>query len=322
MRSGAVVIGRNEGERLRRCLASVNGTAEHVVYVDSGSTDGSAELARALGAKVVDLDMAMPFTAARARNEGFRQLLELAPDIAYVQFIDADCELHPGWMAGGVNYRDKHGEVAVVSGRLRERCPDRSVYNLLCDMEWDRPTGNAKACGGIAMMRAAAFKDAGGFRPDLIAGEEPELCVRLRAAGWRVWSLDQEMASHDAAMTRFSQWWKRALRGGYAYAEGAYLHGAPPERHCVRESRRAWIWGVFLPLFILLSSFFHPLASALVLAYPLQVLRIAIRSELTSKANWWRSLFLVLGRFPEGLGQLRFLLNRLQGNRGALIEYK
>jgi glycosyltransferase involved in cell wall biosynthesis len=321
-RVGIVVIGRNEGERLRKCLASVIGQVGWVVYVDSGSTDGSAEMARASGVTVVDLDMAAPFTAARARNEGFRCLLELAPNVAYVQFVDGDCEIVAGWLVAAMGYLDTHDDVAVVSGRLRERFPDRSIYNMLCDMEWDRPAGNTRACGGIAMMRAFAFKSVGCFRSDLIAGEEPELCIRLRAPGWRIWSLDQEMALHDAAMMRFSQWWKRAVRGGYAYAEGAYLHGAPPERHGVRESRRAWAWGVFLPLLIFIMSLSNPWAAALVFVYPLQVIRIALRSNLTSKANWWRSLFLVLARFPEGLGQVRFLVTRLRGRHSALIEYK
>ena len=185
---GVIVIGRNEGERLRRCLASVVEHTQHVVYVDSGSTDGSPALACALGTTVVDLDMATPFTAARARNAGFRRLLGLAPDIEYVQFVDGDCEMIFGWFAAAVAFLDAHDDVAVVAGRLRELFPNRSIYNLLCDIEWEKPAGEVRACGGIAMMRVVAFNNAGRFRADLIAGEEPELCVRLRATGWRIWS--------------------------------------------------------------------------------------------------------------------------------------
>jgi hypothetical protein len=172
------------------------------------------------------------------------------------------------------------------------------------------------------MIRRVAFDEAGGFRTELIAGEEPELCLRLRISGWSVWFLDRDMALHDAAMTRFSQWWKRSLRGGYAYAEGAFLHGARPERHFVRESRRAWLWGVWLPLIILAASLVDWRFSALGLAYPAQVLRIALRGDVSSRANWLRSLFLVLARFPEGVGQIKFQLLRGLGRRAALIEYK
>src|SRR3990170_3982962 len=92
-RLGIVAIGRNEGERLRACLRSVVGDNRVVVYVDSGSTDGSVEMARSMGAEVVELDLATPFTAARARNEGFHRLEQLNPNVAFVQFVDGDCEV-------------------------------------------------------------------------------------------------------------------------------------------------------------------------------------------------------------------------------------
>ena len=239
MSIGVVVIGRNEGERLRKCLQSVKKNADQVVYVDSGSTDGSIAMAIGKGIDVVELDLSTPFTAARARNEGFKKLLELVPNLIYVQLVDGDCEIVDDWLETAAAFLNSHDDVAIVCGRLRERHPERSIYKMLCDIEWDTPIGASKACGGIAMVRAEALADVGGYRADLIAGEEPKLCVRLRAAGWKVWRLDTEMALHDASMTRFGQWWKRALRGDYAFAEGVYLHGAPPEQHCVKQSRSA-----------------------------------------------------------------------------------
>ena len=84
-RVGVVAIGRNEGERLRRCLQSLDPRAQPVVYVDSGSSDGSPKLARSMHVDGVDLDLDIPFTAARARNAGFEQLLKIAPEIEFVQ---------------------------------------------------------------------------------------------------------------------------------------------------------------------------------------------------------------------------------------------
>lgn len=322
-RFGVVAIGRNEGKRLKKCLETVVGIAGRVVYVDSGSTDGSVEMARAMGVEVVGLDMRVPFTAARARNEGFRRLRELAPDLAYVQFVDGDCEVVAGWLEEAGAFLDAHREVAVVCGRLRERYPERSIYNRLCDIEWDTPVGEARTCGGNALMRANAFEKVSGYRADMIAGEEPELCVRLRAAGWRIWRLDEEMALHDAAMTRFGQWWKRSKRAGYGFAEGASLHGASPERHWVRESRSAWIWGLAIPIVTLGASLWiGPWAAALLLVYPLQVLRLFLRGNRSPRENFWRAAFLVLGKFPEMLGQAKFILDRAFGNRSRLIEYK
>ena len=323
MSIGVVVIGRNEGERLRTCLESVKEITDRVVYVDSGSTDGSVAMTLGMGLEVVELDLSAPFTAARARNEGFNKLLELVPGSAYIQFVDGDCELVGGWLETAAAFLDGHDDVAMLCGRLRERYPEQSIYNLLCDMEWDAPAGASKACGGIAMVRAGAFEDAGGYRTDLIAGEEPELCVRLRAAGWRVWRLDAEMALHDAAITRFGQWWKRSLRAGYAFAGGAYLHGAPPERHCMRESRSAWVWGLGIPVVtISLATWLGTWGLVMLLIYPAQVVRLALRGTRSVRENWWRALFLVLGKFPEAMGQLNFLYNRLAGKTALLIEYK
>jgi GT2 family glycosyltransferase len=322
-RLGVVVIGRNEGDRLKTCLQSVSGRASHVLYVDSGSTDGSVPTARTMVTRVVELDPSRPFTAARARNEGFRELRKLAPSLEYVQFVDGDCELIEGWLEESVRFLAAHRDVAAVCGRLRERHPERSIYNLLCDIEWESVSGPVKSCGGISLIRIDAFHAVRGYRSDLIAGEEPELCVRLRAAGWRIWRLDQDMALHDAAMTRFSQWWTRTVRTGHAYAEGVYLHGTAPERHCIRQSKSAWCWGLVLPLSVaVLATRLGPSVVVLLAAYPLQVARLALGGRRRWRHNWARAAFLVLGKFPEMLGQLKFVLNRHLGRRGNLIEYK
>jgi GT2 family glycosyltransferase len=194
---------------------------------------------------------------------------------------------------------------------------------MLCDIEWDTPVGEARDCGGDAMMRVDAFESVQGYRADLIAGEEPELCIRLRASGWRIWRLDEEMTLHDAAMSRFSQWWKRTVRGGYAIAQGANLHGAPPERHYVRESRSAWFWGLGLPLFAFGSTaWIGPVGLAAFAIYALQVVRLALRANRSTRENWWHSVFLVIGKFPEVFGQLKFLYHRHLGGQSRLIEYK
>lgn len=324
-RIGIVAIGRNEGERLRRCLESVVGKANAVVYVDSGSVDDSVEMVRSLGVSVVELDLSIPFTAARARNAGFSRLLEIAPQVEYVQFVDGDCEVVDGWLPLAQQELNTHPEVVVVCGRRRERFPDATIYNRLCDIEWNTPVGEAKYCGGDAMMRASALQQVGGYNPDLIAGEEPELCVRLRQKGGKIWRVDADMTLHDAQMTRFGQWWKRAMRSGHAYAEGAWLHGAPPEQHWVKESRRIWVWGVALPLVAFgLAWLTHGWSLLLLLAYPLtafRVFRYMQRNGLSSADALLYAGFCTLGKFPEAQGQLRFHLGKLLGQRSKLIEY-
>jgi GT2 family glycosyltransferase len=157
----------------------------------------------------------------------------------------------------------------------------------------------------------------GGFRDGLIAGEEPELCLRLREKGGEVWRIDAEMTLHDAAITEFGQWWRRTVRAGHAFAEGAHLHGAGPERHWLREMRRAWVWGVILPLAILILAVAAPIgALVLALAYPLQWLRLSRRMPLRQAG------LTVLGKFAEGWGALQFTWGRLRGRGRGLIEYK
>jgi GT2 family glycosyltransferase len=321
-----VVIGRNEGERLRRCLAALVGRASCLVYVDSGSSDGSVELAARVGAQIVDLDLSIPFTAARARNAGLAKLRELDSSLELVQFVDGDCELVADWLAKASTQILDDPTLAVVCGRLRERHPEASIYNRLCDIEWNSPVGYAEASGGIALMRIQAFSEVGGFNPDLIAGEEADLCLRLRQHGYRILRMDAEMGWHDANITRFGQWWKRSVRSGHAYAEGFTRHSHEPGRYCAREVRSGLIWGAIVPALVLgllwpsggWSSIL--LGSYLVLA--LRIFRWSRRRGFSAADARLYTLFCVLGRFPSAFGELRYWAQRAVGKRSALIEYK
>ena len=319
---GVVVIGRNEGERLVRCIDSVVGIAGAVVYVDSGSSDSSVAMARSKGLAVVELDLSVPFTAARARNAGFEQLRRIAPQLVYVQFVDGDCEVNSNWLGKAATFLNANPDVVVVCCRRRERFPGKTIYNALCDIEWDTPVGNARSCGGDAMMRIAALGAVGGFRADLIAGEEPELCVRLRANGGKIWRLGEEMTLHDAAMTRFGQWWNRAKRAGYAFAAGATLHGRPPEMHYVPQAKRALLWGLIMPAGIIGGALVNPLLSLFLFAYPLQIVRIFAKGNVRNRITWLNAVFQVLGRFPEAMGMVSFFNDRLLRKKSVLIEYK
>jgi glycosyltransferase involved in cell wall biosynthesis len=315
------VIGRNEGERLMRCLSSIAGQVRRLVYVDSGSSDGSIEAARAAGAEVIELDLSKPFTAARARNAGLTLLLgDEKPD--YVQFIDGDCELRAGWILAAGEFLDAHPQAAIAFGRLKERSPEASIYNRLCDREWDGPAGKVYYCGGIAMMRVSAIAAVGGFDSRLIAGEEPELCVRLRAAGWEIWRLAREMALHDAAIFRFGQWWNRARRGGYAFAEGMAIHGSLPERYGVLGTARALSWTFGLPLATTALAVLTSWAWLLLLAYPVQIVRVALRHGIRQRSAWEQSLFLLLIKVPESIGVFEYTFRRLCRRPAMLIEYK
>jgi len=319
-RVGAVAIGRNEGARLIACLDSLQGLGR-MVYVDSGSTDGSVAAAEARGAEVVRLDTARPFTAARARNAGLARLREAGPTPDYVQLIYGDCTLDPGWVATALAFLEATPRAAVACGRRRERFPEASIYNRLCDREWNTPVGRARNCGGDALVRMAALEQVGDFRADMIAGEEPELCVRLRKQGWEIWRLDAAMTRHDAGLTRLSQWWTRARRTGHAYAERMALHGGPPLRDGVRGTLNPLAWGLGPPVAALGLGLVHPAGVAVLAVYPLQVLRLA-RREGGGREGWTVAALTVLGKIPETLGVLHYALARLAHRPARLMEYK
>jgi GT2 family glycosyltransferase len=319
---GVIVIGRNEGERLAECLTSVRAVTRNIVYVDSGSTDDSINAARQIGAFVVVLDLSQPFTAARARNEGFAAIKTLKPSIRFVHFVDGDCILIRSWIDKALAFIEQRKDIAIVCGRRRERHPRASVYNRLFDLEWDTPIGEASACGGDALVRVEAFEEVGGFRPGLIAGEEPELCLRLREVGWKIWRLDAEMTQHDAAMTRFGQWWIRNVRSGYGFAEVSRLHRTSPFRIWTRAVPSAVFWGGLLPAIIAFSSFTHPVSLYAALIYPSEVCWIAIRRGVTSSGVWVYAVFTMLGKFPQLQGMVQFYWRWWGGKTIQLIEYK
>jgi glycosyltransferase involved in cell wall biosynthesis len=331
--TGVVAIGRNEGERLRACLVSARRDCQAVVYVDSGSTDGSTDLARSLGVHVIDLDLSKPFTAARARNEGFAELMKIEPALGSVQFVDGDCEIVEGWIQKAQVELAANPRAAIICGRRRERFPDASIYNKLCDMEWDTPIGIAKACGGDALIRVAAFKNVAGYNPTVIAGEEPEMCVRLREQGWTIHRIDAEMTLHDAAMTRFGQWWKRNVRAGYAYAMGNDLHGKPPERFRAREMRsiKTWVvWPIGATIvcvigIALVAARWCGLGLVPLLLYPMLAAKVA-RKRMSGGTSAVDALLyglsVAIGKFPQWLGVQRFRTAARNGERVGIIEYK
>lgn len=322
LRVGIVVIGRNEGHRLVTCLDSLLNCVECIIYVDSGSSDNSLQEAEERGIECLSLDMNIPFTAARARNEGASLLIKKHPNLKYLQFIDGDCELQDNWIDKGKTFLEENSQYAIACGRRRERLPEHSVYNQLCDIEWDTPVGDAKACGGDALIKIDAYTQVGGYRNDMIAGEEPEMCFRLRQEGWMIRRLDVEMTLHDASMSKISQWWKKTVRTGYAFAIGNSIHGASKERYCVKEYYRVLFWGLFLPSLTLMLMLIHPLFFLLVLIYPLQIIRVFWNGKDIVKGRFLWASGIVLGKFPEAFGVLRFHYDQVRTNASEIIEYK
>jgi GT2 family glycosyltransferase len=318
----AVVIGRNEGDRFLRCLVSLHSVVARIVYVDSGSNDGSVAAARDAGAEVVELDTTRPFTAARARSAGFAALEASGYLPDYVQFVDGDCGVQPDWIPAAQAALDRDPRLGIVTGWRSEINRDHSIYNALCDFEWRRPAGEIMTCGGDMMVRSHAFAEVGGFDERVIAAEDDEFCVRIRKADWKIQRLPVEMTLHDAAMSRFGQWWSRAVRSGHGFEQVGDMH---PE-YFTKERRRVWIYGAILPILALIglvsSAWIFWTVVALYLLSYLRTVMGLHRDGLVWKEALSHSVFLTLSKFPNFQGILTYKWRQFRGHKMNIIEYK
>ena len=329
---GVVVIGRNEGERLRQCLGSVR-AARHVVYVDSGSTDGSCALARSLGCKVVELTSPPGFSAARARNAGLAQLQLQAPNLGFVQFVDGDCTVAPGWLETALAQLEAQPETAIVFGRRRELYPHANAYHRACDREWAVPAGLVPACGGDILARITALRSVGAYNPELIAGEEPDLCLRLRRRGWTIRCIAAEMTTHDVAIGTFAQWWRRSRRAGFATTRLVQLHGLSAEPGWRRYLFSTVLWTALMasiPAGLVLAALAPTRATAAAAVLPalavcIQWLRLARRNP-AARRHPLHALadggLVLVTKVASFAGMAEFAIRQASRRRDRLIEYK
>ncbi len=324
-----VVIGRNEGERLARCLRSVlaadtGGRAIELIYVDSDSSDGSSECAQRLGARVLRVRPTRP-SAAIGRNAGWR-----AATGSHVLFLDGDTLLERDFLPAALREIETSSAIAVVWGHRREVAPSASLYNRVLDLDWIYPPGDTEFCGGDALFQRAALERSGGFDDTLIAGEEPELCARLRSMGYRIRHIDVPMTRHDLAIKHWRQYWRRAERAGHAYAEVAPRFANTTSPLWSRESRRnLWHGGVVVAGLTSISL-------ALLAGIPgLAVAGVAVAGGIVARTAWrarWKSanpgtllayaLHSHLQQVPILWGQLAWRRDRRRGRVRGLIEYK
>jgi len=325
---GFVIIGRNEGERLKAGLRALKKTCPEspIVYVDSGSEDNSVEFATSLSLPVVELDLTVPFTAARARNAGFERLIAANPSLQFVQFLDGDCTVDPNWPDAAVNALRSDPGAGVVSGRRTEQQPEASIFNTLIDIEWNTPVGEAQAVLGDMCVRTDVFREVNGFQENIISSEDFDICLRIRRAGYSVQRIGYRMSGHDANLTRISQWYKRVMRAGYGYANIYEIHGNGPDRFFRRELARALVWGGLTPLAFLVSLFIYPpLAILILIGYLLLIARLTLQRYIKGDSPGLALAYSVLaytGKTAEFIGAMKYWKNCLLSREHTLIEYK
>ena len=323
-----VVIGRNEGQRLKGCFESICAVRGfdkvQLIYVDSASTDGSPELASQFGAEVVVIHPERP-TAASGRNAGWIRATE-----EFILFLDGDTVLNPDFPRSALNAMIGDPGIGAVWGHRRELHPDKSIYIRVLDLEWIYRPGIMEACGGDVLMRRSVLLEVGGYDNGLIAGEEPELCRRMRSRGYSILHIDHPMTQHDLHITRWSQYWKHARRAGYAYAEVSDRFRFTEDPLWLADSRREFILGCFWPL-----SFAVALAASIHFRYLPMTIWFGLCLAASFRSAWrarWKSndaitLFLYglhshLQHIPISLGQLQYILDKRRKRKRNLIEYK
>jgi GT2 family glycosyltransferase len=327
---GVVIIGRNEGLRLRACFSSLGAIGPRpIVYVDSGSTDDSLEIASAFNIASLSLDLSAPFSAARARNVGASFLSKNFPQIRYIQFVDGDCTLAEQWLSTASVFLDSNEQCFAVFGHLNELFPEASVYNRLCSLEWRSKLGELTdfvGFGGISMIRRSLYEQLSGFREDVIAGEDSEFAARAYLAGFKLHKIDAHMADHDANIHSFRQWWRRTERSGHAIAQRFSLHGRTVIRDCRKELKSVIVWAILFPLilaFILcyssISALGLAIAGYLYLGFRIFAYRKSLGDSPSDSLTY--SFFNVIGKFAQLIGIFSFCRNYLR-KRYEIIEYK
>jgi glycosyltransferase involved in cell wall biosynthesis len=323
-----VVIGRNEGQRLGRCLESIarveTVAVREVIYVDSASTDGSAELASRYGAHSITVHSERP-TAALGRNSGWRHA---ASDL--ILFLDGDTVLRPGFPRVAFDALSADESIAAVWGHRREIHPEQSFFNRILDLDWVYRPGLTEFCGGDVLVRRAALVETGGFDEALIAGEEPELCRRIRAHGFKILHIDEPMTGHDLAITHWSQYWKRALRAGHAYAEVSERFRNSNDSFWSSERNanivRGSFWAISFAAAVIASVRLGLIPIGCWLAL---LLLLSFRSAWRArwKSESWLTLFCYgihshVQQVPIFIGQLTYAFEKSRNSRSRLIEYK
>jgi GT2 family glycosyltransferase len=310
---GIVVIGRNEGEHLNESLTSTQNTNCLVIYADSASEDNSVEIAKELNVETVELDKNFPLNAARGRNAGAKRLLELNPNIKFIQFIDGDTILAPGWLPIAQALMQEKQDVAIVAGELKEKNHSQSIYKELSALEWQRDPGITLSCGGNLMIRTDVFSKLGGFNPMIIGGEDTELCYRVRQQGWKIFHSAAPMGIHDTKIYGIKDFWKRCARTGYGYQQISSLYAHAHEKLFLRENISNWIYGGIIPIAALGLAFVTSGWSLILfLIYPILIVRI----YFSLKNRWGPSLAFAyavactIGKFPGFYGACKYLFKK------------
>jgi glycosyltransferase involved in cell wall biosynthesis len=227
-----VLISRNQAWSIRRLIESVLvGTScvssKEIILVDSASTDETVELAKRYPVTIFRLKFGQRLSPAIGRYVGYRQTQG-----EFVLFLDGDMELLQGWLEPALNFMRTTPRVGLVMStsvtNLHRTAAQQSAASLE-DMSFTPPRESSRvpfAAGGAALYRHSVLEQVGSFNPYLYSEEEPELCLRIRGAGYSVSLFNQPIVLHyDDAPVALSDVLSRRRRNFHlGMGQGARYH--------------------------------------------------------------------------------------------------
>lgn len=280
-----VIPVRNGGSDLERGLRGLRDSAwtdYELIVVDDGSTDDSAAIARAAGARVIRHEK--PLGPAAARNTGVR-----AARAEWIFFLDADVVPHHNTMTRALAQLGRHPELSALFGSYDDTPTDRGVVsqfrNLLHHFVHQdgaftndlRPAHTFWT--GCGVIRRDVFLLLKGFDPSLYrrpAIEDIELGYRLTQAGYRIALARDVQVTHLKRWTLSSMVRTDVLQRGVPWMLLLLQSGQPEQDLNVRPGQRLCVLANAMGLLGLLAAPFWP-PSAWLLVLNLIVLLVVNR---------------------------------------------
>ena len=216
-----VVVNWNRRELLRGCLQSIAiqaGVSYEIIVVDNGSTDGSldavSEFKQTVSFPVRLIANKANLGFCTANNQGIAEARG-----PYIALLNNDAEAAPGWLAAMVRELDTRPEFGMIASKIvvydDPRRIDKAGHLIYPDGQ-NRGRGSGEIDAGqydqveevlwpdgcAALYRKAMLDEIGGFDEDLFAyGDDAELGLRARIAGWKCLYVPEALVRHRRGST-------------------------------------------------------------------------------------------------------------------------
>jgi glycosyltransferase involved in cell wall biosynthesis len=175
-----------------------------LIYVDNGSTDGSRSFLEKFGdVTVIDAPAA---TIGHMRNFG-----AAFGSGTYLSFLDADCGVSANYFETAVDALHRSGADATGCEYALPEHPHWIERALVVMHYMGREREAAYVNAGNFFITRAAFMAVGGFREDLVTGEDSDIGMRLRASGYRIFESPRVEARHYGNPKSLGQHYRRSV---------------------------------------------------------------------------------------------------------------